>query len=196
MKKQVTPVLTGQEQTLEGCPVSYPAAHCLFSSIKSKNWKLRRATELKSLLGNSVSLLTCTACTKRGITASFKHQSSCPSFEDNARDDVCISPLSLKQYKISTSGGFSAIPCPVLTQITAKSSAGNATRQHTQNTNPGCTHPCSGLGKKRTSAWERKLCKVLESTSKSQCSFQYNCSQIAAESAFLQGCSKEGDQAF
>lgn len=119
MKKQVTPVLTAQEQTLEGCPVSYPAAHCLFSSVKSKNWKLRRATQLKSLLGNSMSLFTCTACTKRGITASFKHQSRCPFFENTARDDVCISPLSLKQHKISTSGGFSAIPCPVLTQITA-----------------------------------------------------------------------------
>lgn len=192
MKKQVMPVLTGQEQTPEGFPVSYPAAHCLFSSVKSKNWKL--ATELESLLGNSVSLFTCTASTKRGITASFKHQLSCPPFENNTRDDVFISPLTWKQHKISTSGGFSAISCPVLTQITAKPSAGSATWQHTQNTNPGCTHP--GLGKKRTSAWERQLCKVLKSKSKSQCSIQSNCSQIAVDSAFLQGCKREGDQAF
>lgn len=94
MKKQVTPVLTGQEQTLEGCPVSYPAAHCLFSSVESKNWKLRRATELKSLLGNSVSLFTGTACTKRGITGSFKHQSSYTfSSENNTRVDVVFPPF-------------------------------------------------------------------------------------------------------
>lgn len=48
MKQQVTPVFTGQEQTLEGCQFPTPEAHSFFSSVKYKDWKLRGARQLRN----------------------------------------------------------------------------------------------------------------------------------------------------